>query len=259
MSRYLIIIATFATTLSAQSITRVDYRVLPGNLIEITYTLRDSEPEAKYNISLAASLDGGYSFPLSPTSVTGDVGSVDGPGIKSILWKVLDDLPALKSESLVFRVSGKSRNTVVGFFKSMVAGNRLTKRMSNGVTFYAGKNLSSTYISKGFRDAIMARHLNLSQDGRVGLKVINIPFIYKFEAQARVWDVNYPPETQERLRLLSYGSEFYEGDALSFYQFSIGGSISYTPLPVFGLLLPHIGMGGMIWQHILGKDPGSQI
>jgi len=134
---YLLLIGL--TGLSAQSITNVDFDVLPGNLIEVTYTIYDTEPDAVYIIDLWASLDGGYAYPIHARSVTGDVGQgVVGAGRKSILWKVLDDLPALVSDNLVIKVVGQPRLTIPGLFRSLLAGNRITKRLSNGITFYGG-------------------------------------------------------------------------------------------------------------------------
>ena len=94
MRNIVLTIIAITATLTAQSINRVQFRTLPGNLMEITYSLADSEPKGIYSIELMASLDGGYSFPIAPSSVTGDVGIVRGSGRKAILWKVLDDLPA---------------------------------------------------------------------------------------------------------------------------------------------------------------------
>ena len=126
--RILILLITLSWSgLAAQSISQVDFKVLPGNLIEVLYTLKDSEVNGVYNIEVYASFDGGYSFPVRAESVTGDVGQVRGRGRKALLWKVLDDLPALVSDNLVIKVVGRPRVTVGGFFTSLVAGNRFLK------------------------------------------------------------------------------------------------------------------------------------
>jgi len=259
MRNIVLTILALSATLWAQSISRVQFRSLPGNLIEVTYTLADSEPNALYSIELQASLDGGYSFPITPASVTGDVGIVRGPGRKAILWKVLDDLPALTADALVFKVAGRNRTTWRAFFQSLVIGNRLTKRMSNGVAIYVVQNLNSYHSDRAFRELISDGMLLPRSHGRAGLRITNVPFIYKFEGMAQVWGLGYPETTLQKLRLLSYGDESYDGEQLRFYQVGFAASVSYTPLPIFGLLLPHIGGGGAMWRHSIGPNLESEV
>ena len=140
------------TGLSAQSITKVDFEVLPGNLIDVTYTIYDTEPGAVYIIELYASLDGGYTYPIHANSVTGDVGQrVMGAGLKSILWKVLEDVPALVSDNLALKVVGRTRTTVGGFFRSLVVGNRFTKAAFNRI--FEGQ--LQNYIKPGESDVFV--------------------------------------------------------------------------------------------------------
>ena len=82
MRNIVLTILALSPMLGAQSISRVQFRTVPGNLIEVTYTLADTEPNGLYSIELQASLDGGFSFPITPASVTGDVGIVRGAGRK---------------------------------------------------------------------------------------------------------------------------------------------------------------------------------
>ena len=259
MRNIVLTIIAITATLTAQSINRVQFRTLPGNLIEITYSLADSEPKGIYSIELMASLDGGYSFPIAPSSVTGDVGIVRGSGRKAILWKVLDDLPALTAEALVFKVVGQNHNTVGAFFRSLVIGNRLTKRLSNGVTLYAGQNLTTRFEDRTFTELVSDGMLLAGPQGRVGLRVTNVPFIYKFEGMAQVWELGYPDSTLQQLRLLSYGNESYGGETLRLYQLGAAASVSYTPLPVFGLFLPYVGAGAAIWRHSIGQEWNSEL
>ena len=250
---------TITATLTAQSINRVQFRTLPGNLIEVTYSLADSEPNGVYNIELMASLDGGYSFPIEPSSVTGDVGIVRGSGRKAILWKVLDDLPALSTESLVFKVAGRNRKTVGAFFRSLVTGNRLTKRLSNGVTLYAGQSITTWYDDRAFRELVLDQILQAGPQGRAGLRLTKVPFIYKFEGMIRVWGLGYPDSTLQQLRLLSYENQAYNGEPLSLYQLRAAASVFYTPLPVFGLFLPYLGAGAAVWRHSIGQQPDREL
>ena len=46
-----LILMLAVTTLSAQSITRVEYELLRGNLIEVRYTIYDTEPNALYSVA----------------------------------------------------------------------------------------------------------------------------------------------------------------------------------------------------------------
>ena len=254
MHSRIIFIAALAASLQAQSITRVEYRVIPGNLIEITYTLRDSEPNSVYNVALYASLDGGYSFPVSITSVTGDVGRVLGPGVKSALWKVLDDLPALNSEVFVIKVVGRVRPTWRGIFRSLFVGNRLTKRLSNGLTFYGGQGIGYLYEHSGLQAQLDKELLKPDLDGRAGIRVTAVPFVYRFEASYKRWGLGFDDETIRRLKFLSFGDGRYGAGNLYLHRLGLAFSSSYTLLPVFGLFLPQVGAGAALHQWQLGDQ-----
>ena len=247
------------TGLSAQSITKVDFDVLPGNLIEVTYTIYDTEPGAVYAIDLYASPDGGYAFPIHAGSVTGDVGRhVVGAGRKSILWKVLDDIPALVSDNLVIKVVGQTRQTLSGFFRSLVVGNRFTKRLSNGITFYGGggyyyllKDISSANV---MNDKDLVPKLN----GRFGLRITAVPFVYRFNLLYRNWYLKLTDMAdQQRLEYLSFGEPMFEGEDIMLHYAGVSFSIAYTPLPVFGLFLLQVGGGMSFNQFRIGNARGS--
>jgi len=246
------------TGLSAQSITKVNFEVLPGNLIEVTYTIYDTEPGAVYIIDLYASLDGGYTYPIHANSVTGDVGQqVMGAGLKSILWKVLEDMPALVSDNLVIKVVGRTRLTVPGFFRSLIAGNRLTKRMSNGITFYGGGG--DYYLLEGgpFADMMGDGSLVPKVNGRFGLRITKVPFVYRFNVLYSNWDLELAGEDEQRLKYLSFGNPRYGGEEIILYYAGFSLSMAYTPLPVFGLLLPQVGGGVSFNQLRVGNIKGS--
>ncbi len=247
------------TGLSAQSITKVDFEVLPGNLIEVTYTIYDTEPSAVYVIDLYASLDGGYSFPIHARSVTGDVGRhVVDAGRKSILWKALDDVPALVSDNLVIKVVGRTRPTISGFFRSLVVGNRFTKRLSNGITFYVGSGYY--YLLKGMPFANTMDDSNLAPklNARFGLRITSVPFVYRFNLLYRNWGMNLAnEEDQQRLEYLSFGDPLFEGEEIMLHYAGFSISVAYTPLPVFGLFLPQVGGGVSINQFRIGNAVGS--
>lgn len=249
----------FAATLSAQSVTRVNFRVVPGNLIEITYTLVDSEPNGLYNVDIFASLDGGYSFPVQALSCTGDVGLVRGQGVKSALWKVLDDVPVLSSDALVIKVTGRTQTTIGGIFRSLVVGNRLTKRLNNGVTFYGGQGLTSTYSGAGMSRSISRKLLIPGIDGRAGLRIVTVPFIYRIEALYRQWELELDAAANEQLVLLAFSNPNYKGGDILFYQVGGAFTVSYTPLPVLGFILPSIGAGIAQWGHFVANGANAII
>ena len=246
------------TGLSAQSITKVDFEVLPGNLIEVTYTIYDTEPGAVYIIELYASLDGGYTYPIHANSVTGDVGRrVMGAGLKSILWKVLEDVPALVSDNLALKVVGRTRTTVGGFFRSLVVGNRLTKRLSNGITFYGGGG--DYYLLDGgdFQAMMDDKYLLPDWNARFGLRITSVPFVYRFNVLYRNWDLDLIKEDMDRLKYLSFGHQNYSGEEILLHYFGFSFSMAYTPLPVFGLFLPQVGGGVSLNRFQLGNAKGS--
>lgn len=245
--------------LAAQSISQVDYNVLPGNLIEVIYTLQDSEVNGLYDIEVHASLDGGYSFPVRAVSVTGDVGQVRGRGRKSMLWKVLDDLPALVSDNLVIKVVGRRRITVGGLFTSLVAGNRFTKRLSNGVTFYGGNGGLETQSHQAFARLLADDLLVAGGNYRAGLRITSIPIIYRIEGRYANWDLRLPVGETDALTYLAYGDSGYEGEELVLNYAGFAFGVSYTPLPVFGILLPQIGGGASYNLFTIGKIGTMQL
>lgn len=258
MRKLSLILLISLTELWAQSITRVDFEVLPGNLIEVTYTISDAEPNAVYAIDLYASLDGGYAFPIHAGSVTGDVGRrVVGAGRKSILWMVLDDMPALVSDNLVIKVVGRTRATAGGVFRSLVVGNRLTRRLSNGITFYGGGG--DYYILDGgdFQTMMDEKYLLPDVNARFGLRITSVPFVYRFNVLYRNWDLELASEDELRLKYISFGDQHYDGEDILLHYFGLSFSMAYTPLPVFGVFLPQIGGGVSLNRFQLGNNKGS--
>ncbi len=248
------------THLGAQSIRNVDYEVLPGDLIEVTYTLYDTEANGVYGIELFASLDGGYAFPFQAKSVAGDVGRrVRGTGRKAIIWKVLDDMPALVSDNLVLKVVGRSRPSVVGFLVSLIAGNRLTKRLSNGVTFYGGGGRYTDIGGGSFGQMLDDGTLLPNLNGRFGLRITKVPFVYRFEGLYRNWDLDVTEGKQMRLRRLAYGIDSYKGQDILLHYAGFSFAMAYTPLPIFGIFLPQIGGGFNLSQFQLGSSFGKPL
>ncbi|UCD37815.1 MAG: hypothetical protein JSW54_13500 [Fidelibacterota bacterium] len=260
MRKLSIILLCSVAGLAGQSITRVDFEILPGNLVEVTYSIYDpDEPNAVYAIDLYASLDGGYAFPIHAQSVTGDVGPrVVGSGRKGILWKVLEDVPALVSDNLVIKVVGRTRPSISGFFRSLVAGNRFTKRLSNGITFYGGGGNYYVLQPGDFQAMLEDGSLLPRSNTRFGLRVTSVPFVYRFNGLYRNWDLELSDEGElQRLEYLSYTDAKYGGENILLHYFGLSVSMAYTPLPVFGIFLPQIGGGLSFHQMRLGNKEFS--
>lgn len=250
----------WAAGLQGQSIDGVDFEVLPGDLVEITYTIRDAEPNALYGIDIFASLDGGYSFPIHARSVSGDVGKrVRGAGRKTALWKVLDDMPALASENLVIKVTGRPRATVGAAFASLFVGNRLTKRLSNGVTFYGGSGGLLARSNPDFQGLIDDGTLKPANNYRFGLRITKVPLVYSFEGQYQGWDLNSSEAVSSRLKYMAYGDPRYQGKPVALAHTGFSATLAYTPLPIFGVILPRVGGGMGFYQFRLGAWGVKQV
>lgn len=76
-----------------------------GNRVVITYTLIGSAG-AEYEVSLRVSDDGGRSFRIEPSAVSGAIGENVEPGEqKKIIWDVLEDFPGgLEGDAYRFKV-----------------------------------------------------------------------------------------------------------------------------------------------------------
>ncbi len=103
----LLSLSAAASALTAQSITNVQV-TQAGKTVVITYDL-DGKAGDKYTISLDISKDGGKTYLLVPSSVTGDIGKLISSGTnKRIVWDVLKDVEKLVGPDFVFKVKGVS-------------------------------------------------------------------------------------------------------------------------------------------------------
>jgi uncharacterized protein (TIGR02145 family) len=98
---YFIFILSGILSLSAQSISSVDH-FQEGQHIRIVYELQTSTP---VEIQVFYSKDFGKTFSSPLKQVSGAVGKGITAGSKEILWRVLDEVPDLVGEGIVFRVS----------------------------------------------------------------------------------------------------------------------------------------------------------
>jgi hypothetical protein len=87
-------------TLYSQSITGVD-SYQEGQTIRIIYQLNSTVP---VEVKVEYSKDGGKSF-FTLKQVSGDVGKGINAGQKQIVWRVLEEVPELVGDGVVFRVS----------------------------------------------------------------------------------------------------------------------------------------------------------
>jgi uncharacterized protein (TIGR02145 family) len=98
---YFIFILSGVLSLHAQSITGVDH-FQQGQHIRIVYELQTSTP---VEIQVFYSKDLGKTFSSPLKQVSGAVGKGITAGSKEIIWRVLEEVPELVGEGIVFRVS----------------------------------------------------------------------------------------------------------------------------------------------------------
>lgn len=178
-----------ALSLRAQSITNVQV-TQEGKTVVITYDLEGKIGE-KYTISLEASKDGGKTYLLVPSSVTGDIGKLISLSYnKRIVWDVLKDVEKLVGADFVFKVKGTSESATSftdtrdgKTYKTIKIGNQVW--MAENLNYDAG-NGTSCYDNKSS---------NCAQYGR----------LYTWEAAKRAappgWHL---PSKSEFEQLLSY-------------------------------------------------------
>ena len=74
-----------------------------GSQVVISYDL--VSPEGACDITVQVSSDGGATFPITPSTVSGDVGTNVAPGLgKQIIWRISADLPNTVIEEAAIRV-----------------------------------------------------------------------------------------------------------------------------------------------------------
>jgi formylglycine-generating enzyme len=100
--KHLIFILLFLplTWAKAQSVSRVEMSQ-EGKTLVVEYVLEGSEPQ---EILLYLSQDGGKTFSKPLEKVSGDVGKGIAPGNKRMVWNVLEELPELVGDNIVFMV-----------------------------------------------------------------------------------------------------------------------------------------------------------
>jgi hypothetical protein len=90
----------------------VRFEQTPGGSIVLTYDLVSSDPADAVEIVVEVSKDGGRTFGMKPTSVSGDVGPGIRPGqAKRIVWEASKDVEALVLDQFRFNVRAASAPT----------------------------------------------------------------------------------------------------------------------------------------------------
>jgi formylglycine-generating enzyme required for sulfatase activity len=100
-----VVISESSTTVPP-SVTNISVRVIEGTKkVEIRYDLADSDSPA-LTVGLTGSADGGATYALPITTVSGDIGEGISPGSnKAIVWDAGADWPEQFSEQVRFRVN----------------------------------------------------------------------------------------------------------------------------------------------------------
>jgi len=102
-----LLLAPFSTVV-AQRIENVDFRVVNEKEIWVTYDIVDALNSETFDVSMEVSLDGGKTYTIVPKSVSGDVGvGVYGGKGKKIIWNVLADTKEYYAEQTTIKLSAK--------------------------------------------------------------------------------------------------------------------------------------------------------
>jgi hypothetical protein len=86
----------------------VSFEQVTGGVINIFYDLVSDTPNAVFTIDVKASDDGGKTFNLKPSAITGDVADVKAGRRKKIVWRSGQDVAVLAFDQLKFDVVATS-------------------------------------------------------------------------------------------------------------------------------------------------------
>ena len=83
----------------------VQFEQRAGGTIHLTYDLVADDPRAVFHVTLEVSQDGGATFNVKPTTVSGDIGPAVRAGSgKQILWDAAKDVEAVRVDQFRFRI-----------------------------------------------------------------------------------------------------------------------------------------------------------
>jgi formylglycine-generating enzyme required for sulfatase activity len=91
---------------AAAALSGVSFTQDGKGLVQIRYRL-DGQGSEAFEVGFKASDNGGQTFDIIPTAVTGDVGQVSASGEKSAVWDVEKDHPELLSEECMVAVEAR--------------------------------------------------------------------------------------------------------------------------------------------------------
>ena len=91
---------------AAAAVSEASFTQDEQGLVQIRYRLEEPRSQT-FTVGFKVSDDGGRTFALVPTAVTGDVGPVSGAGEKSAVWDVEKDHPELFCEDCLVAVEAR--------------------------------------------------------------------------------------------------------------------------------------------------------
>lgn len=110
---------------SGQKINNIEVQK-SGNKIIVDYQISGARFFETFNVSLYVSRDNGNTWEGPLKMVTGDIGKINTPGMKSITWDVLNEFPIL-NEEFIFDVRAEVlKDGVKKKFFSQYVGNFIT-------------------------------------------------------------------------------------------------------------------------------------
>jgi hypothetical protein len=89
----------------------VSFEQVPGGVINIYYDLVSDSPDSVFTIAVKASDDGGKTFTLQPSAITGDVSNVKPGRRKKVVWRSGQDVAVLTFDLLKFDVVATAGQT----------------------------------------------------------------------------------------------------------------------------------------------------
>ncbi len=200
-----------------------------NQVFEIEYYYGPWNDEDATEIKLEVSTNGGSTFnPVK--SVTGDVGLIQKRGTKKIYWSVFNDYEELDGY-IVFRVLGYKAKTVGQVVKDaindLLLGSKEVREYNERVQFYYGFP-TFKYNDNGVQK-FFEKSFDYKGGSLFGMKITFYPLI---------WDIYYLNNNFELKKDLQENLMVKDAGIVG-----MGGSVSYTLLPIFPYIQPYIGLG----------------
>ncbi|MCE5251484.1 hypothetical protein LLG96_14820 [bacterium] len=95
----LIAVMLFRSQAAAATIGNIQCNITSNETVLISYQITG---KGTYTVSIQVSLDGGKTFPIKPTALSGDVGKGIGPGANRLIeWDVFRDIDRLTGDMVI--------------------------------------------------------------------------------------------------------------------------------------------------------------